>query len=364
MAKRQHVSELTSTAAKARIFLTLIFAASAGYAISTTARSQAAQKPSKSPSPQTELNPKQIPFRIVYETCHRTEGRLNWELYIADADGSNQLNLTRTPEVHEMYPIVSPDAGKICFVADELVNGSKVRSVYYMTVGGTDRIKVAENARQPCWSPDSKTIAYTKGEFDRYTTTDYATKGLYFYDLQTGQHKEHPNKDLLHLYNICWTPDGKWFIATVHGAMGYKHTNLAIQADGKKFFDLDIEGCRPDVTLDGTKIVWCPDERALWVGDLDLTASGPQVTNRRIVFARSGLGTFQQQADWSPDGKFIAFGRGPKKGGAGHYPVAVGNPAKGWDICVGNLDGKWVRVTTDGSHNKEPDWVPVPPLRR
>ena len=283
---------------------------------------------------------------------------------MADADGSDRFNLTRTPDVHEMYPVVSPDASKICFVADELVNATKIRSVYYMSIGGTDRVKVAENARQPCWSPDSKTIAYTKGEFDRYTTTDYATKGLFFYNLQTGQHKQHPNKDLLHLYNICWTPDGKWFIATVHGAMGYKHTNLAIQADGKKFFDLDIEGCRPDVTLDGAKIVWCPDERALWVGDLNLTASGPQVTNKRIVFARSGLGTFQQQADWSPDGKFIAFGRGPKKGGAGHYPVAVGNPAKGWDICVGNLDGKWVRVTTDGSHNKEPDWVPVPPLRR
>jgi Tol biopolymer transport system component len=258
-----------------------------------------------------------------------------------------------------MYAHVSTDGSKVCFVADEKVNGNKIRNLYYMNIDGSGRVKVAENARQQCWSPDGKIIAYTKGEFDRYTTTDYATKGLFFYDLKTGRHKQHPNKTLLHLYNICWPADGKWLIATVHGAMGYKHTNLAIEADGTTVFNLELNGCRPDVTADGKKIVWCPDERALWVGDLDLTSSGPQVTNKHIVFERAGLQIFQQQPDWSPDGRFIAFSRGPKKGGMGRYAVAVGNPAKGWDICVGALTGKWMRMTTDGKHNKEPDWVPV-----
>jgi len=23
------------------------------------------------------------------------------------------------------------------------------------------------------------------------------------------------------------------------------------------------------------------------------------------------------------------------------------------------LTGKWVQITTDGNHNKEPDWVPI-----
>ena len=34
--------------------------------------------------------------------------------------------------------------------------------------------------------------------------------------------------------------------------------------------------------------------------------------------------------------------------------------APGWNICIGDLTGKWVQVTTDGNHNKEPDWVPAP----
>ena len=109
----------------------------------------------------------------------------------------------------------------------------------YMNLDGTGRVKVADNARQPCWSPDSKTIAYLEGEFERYTTRDFATKELIFYDLATGTHTPHPNKDLHHLYNICWSPDGNWFVATVHGGMGHDH---AILAFGGPWY----QGVRPD----------------------------------------------------------------------------------------------------------------------
>jgi len=323
------------------------------------AQAQAQTGLSEGLSPPSDLKLQEIPFKIVYETYRKTNGQENWELFLINADGSKAVNLTNTADVNEMYPHASPDGTKICFVADEIIENKKVRNIYYMNIDGSGRIKVAENAREPCWSPDGSAIAYVKGEFDRYTTTDYATKGLFIYELATGDHKEHPNMTLLHLYNICWTPDGKWFVATVHGAMGYKHTNLAIESHGTKVFDLKLPGCRPDVSLDGTKVVWCPDEKVLWIGDLVSTASAPEVKNRRILFTKSGTEIFQQQADWSPDGKFVAFARGPKEGGEGRYPVAVGNKASGWNICVGNLAGEWVQITTDGNHNKEPDWVPI-----
>ena len=79
-----------------------------------------------------------------------------------------------------------------------------VRSVYYMNLDGTNRVKVAHNARQACWGPDGQTIAFLKSEFDRYNYADYATKGVYFYDLKTGKTTEHSNcANLYHLYNLC-----------------------------------------------------------------------------------------------------------------------------------------------------------------
>ena len=79
--------------------------------------------------------------KIVYET--NRDG--NWELYLTDADGSNAVNLTRTPDVDELYPKPSPDGTKICFVADTGKGDDKVRSVYYMNSDGTGRTKVGSS---------------------------------------------------------------------------------------------------------------------------------------------------------------------------------------------------------------------------
>src|SRR4051812_19572163 len=76
--------------------------------------------------------------KIVYET--NRDG--NWELYLCNADGSNQANLTRTPDVDELYPKPSPDGTKICFVADTGTGDARVRDVYYMNSDGTGRVKV------------------------------------------------------------------------------------------------------------------------------------------------------------------------------------------------------------------------------
>ncbi|GAG28515.1 unnamed protein product, partial [marine sediment metagenome] len=61
------------------------------------------------PSPRAELDLKEVAFKIVYETYRETEGRPNWELYLINADGSNPINLTNTPDVDEMYPHASGD---------------------------------------------------------------------------------------------------------------------------------------------------------------------------------------------------------------------------------------------------------------
>jgi len=309
------------------------------------------------PYPSSELDLTACPFKIVYETFRETDGKGNWELYLVDADGANPTNLTRTGDVDEMYPHASPDGTKVCFVADEGTGRNKVRNVYYMNLDGTGRVKVADNARQPCWSADSQTIAYLKAEYERYTTRDFATKELIFYDLKTAGHTPHPNKDLHHLYNICWSPDGNWFAATVHGGMGYKHAILAFEAQGTAVYDLTkygVTGCRPDLCFDGTKVTWGKTDWDLCVATIDLTTPAPEVTQvNRFVKCDKKYEVYH--TDFSPDGRYITFSYGLKAG------EQVGSKAPGWNICVSDLQGKWVQITTDGHHCKEPDWVPAHP---
>ena len=314
----------------------------------------------QTPYPKSTLNLEEIPFKIVYETYRNTNGRDNWELYLINADGSNPINLTNTPDVDELYPHASPDGTKVCFVADEGKGRKKVRNVYYINIDGTGRVKVADNARQPCWGPDSKTIAYLKGEYNRYTITDYATKGIFFYDIDTQQHKEHQNKKLHHLYNICWSPDGDWFLATVHGGMGFKHANLAIPAKGTKIYDLTkfgVTGCRPDISFDCNRITWGLTDWDLGMANISFASSAPQVAEvRRVIKCREEDEVYH--TDFSPDGKYIAFSHGPKAN------EMVGGKAPGWNICVSDMSGKWVQITHDGNYNKEPDWVPVRTMSR
>jgi len=306
--------------------------------------------------PGTGLDLKSIPFKIVYESLREAESKENWELILIDADGSNPVNLTNTPDVSEIYPHVSPDGTKICFEGEEGTGRNKVRSLYYMNIDGADRVKVAHNARQACWSPDSGTIAFLKGEYDRYTITDYATKGVYFYDLKTRRTKPHVNEAKLHhLYNLCWSPDGKWFLATVHGGMGFDHAILAFPAEGTEIFDLTpfgVTGCRPDFSLDGKMITWGKTDWDLGTAAFDTSSGTAKATGERTLLTCDKEHEVYH-TDFSPDGKYIAFSYGPEANEMG------GGLAPGWNICVADLNGHWVQVTTDGHHNKEPDWAPL-----
>jgi Tol biopolymer transport system component len=300
---------------------------------------------------------KQVPYRIVYET-YRGD---NWELFLIHADGSHPVNLTQTPRVDELYPHVSPDGSRICFVADEGEGSSKIRNVYYMNLDGTRRRLVARNARQPFWSPDGTAIAYLKGESEEFNYSSVASKGLFFYDLMTGEHRAHPNRSLAHLFGLSWSPCGRWILATIHGALGYRHGIVAIEAEGTGVFNLRIPGCRPEVSPDGKRIAWTPSDWALRIAELDLTGPEPKVTGGRdIVTSEKPIKVYH--IDWPPDGKYVAFTRGPDTERLGHAPEGVGIPAEGWNICVADMTQAncWVAVTTDGMCNKEPDWVPQP----
>jgi TolB protein len=296
--------------------------------------------PSPDPAP-AALGPQGTPEEVLqslkayrHKVLCESNRSGNWDLWLMNADGSNPVNLTNTPDVDELYPKASPDGTKICFCADEGKGDEKVRNLYVMGIDGSKRMKIADNSREPCWSGDGTKIAFLRGEYDKFTYSDFASKGIFTYDLATGQIRQHPNKKIEHLYTLNWTPDGKWFVATVHGGMGFKHGILALEAEGDGVFDLNLGGCRPDLSPDGKQIAWGHGDYAVGVADLDFSSSPPKATNvHNVVESKDPMETYH--VDWSPDGKYVAFSFGPKVKGK-------------------NLKGL---LPSDGKSCKEPDWV-------
>jgi Tol biopolymer transport system component len=309
-------------------------------------------------------------FKIVYESYVDD----NSDLYVMSGDGSNVVQLTNTPKEQEHYPQVSPDGTKLCFVCDVGEGRETVRSVYLMDIDGKNRKKVSDHAREPFWSPDGKVIGFLPQEFPKFDIIDFSTRGMSFYDLATGKVEPHVNTtNLHHLYNPTWSANGKWIAATVHAGMGFDHAILLIEAHGKKIIDLKIHGCRPCFSPDGKHLAWGPGDHELAAAPINIDADQPALGNWIVRIEDKPAKIYH--IDWSPDGQFLAFSRGPDIGGdpskPGTHQAAAeihGVYGKGWDIGVVKTDrasnlllskatsADFLMLTTNGFSNKEPAW--------
>ena len=94
--------------------------------------------------------------RIVFTS---TRDR-NLEIYVMDADGGNQENLSNHP-VDDLDPDWSPDGTKIAFVSSRK---GGVYQIYVMDADGKNPIRLTDGPRKkqyPDWSPDGSKIAFT-----------------------------------------------------------------------------------------------------------------------------------------------------------------------------------------------------------
>ena len=136
---------------------------------------------------------------------------------------------------------------------------------------------------EPFWSPDSNLIGFLPQEFPKFNVIDYYTRGMSFYELLTGKIEPHPNTtNLFHLYNPCFSHDGKWIISTVHAGMGYDHAILAIEAKGDKIINLNIPGCRPCLSPDGKQLAWGAGDHEIVLAPIDLESETPTVGQWRL----------------------------------------------------------------------------------
>jgi Tol biopolymer transport system component len=82
-----------------------------------------------------------------------------WDIYVANADGSNQRQITNTPDWDETDPDWSPDGSKLVFSS----NRDGFRSdIYTMNADGTNVTKLTNDrvSDEPAWSPDGTKIVF------------------------------------------------------------------------------------------------------------------------------------------------------------------------------------------------------------
>jgi hypothetical protein len=156
--------------------------------------------------------------------------------------------------------------------------------------------------------------------------------------------------------------------------MGYKHAILAIEAKGNGIFDLEIPGCRPCFSPDGSKVAWGPGDHEISVASLDFSGSQPMIAKKLMSVVDKVKKIYH--VDWSPDGRFLSISRGPNGEGdiskPGTHSAAceiVGVHAKGWDLIAVSAEGSktidlnapggmgFVSLTENGASNKESDWL-------
>ena len=135
----------------------------------------------------------------------------NGEIYVMDADGKNPIRLTDGPG-KKGDPDWSPDGGKIAFSVDDLADHIAV-----MDVDGRNREILDDRAMYPSWSPDGKQIAFVHGE-------------IYVIGVG-GQGRKKVTDDLGGKSSPSFSPDGRWIAYDVeHKGLGHIYV---MGADGR-----------------------------------------------------------------------------------------------------------------------------------
>lgn len=143
----------------------------------------------------------------------------NWEIYMMNPDGSNQVNLTQHPS-NDFEAVWSPTGEQILFVSDR--GGKGVRDLYLMDSNGSNHRRVFKrktnvDKRSPAWSPDGNQFVFWSVNHDRHE-----------YDLYLATFGDENVERLPYCMSPEWSPDGSEIACTVSHVSGrrLKYINL------------------------------------------------------------------------------------------------------------------------------------------
>src|SRR5215203_446747 len=228
------------------------------------------------------------------------------DLWVMAADGTNQINLTNTPDTNEGQPAWSPDGTKIAFTGPGDLNEDGVRlgDIYVMDADGTNRTNLTDTPNrsdyQPSWAPSGAQLTFVR-----------VVEGRVFLE----------------------QPD-----------IFVMDTDPATKDDAINLTQTDESEYDPAWSPDGAKIAFAGVRNSGW----EIVTMDPDGQNEKILTG-DGFDGNDEAPDWSPDGTKVVFMKESQVGGC----------CEPWEIWAVNRDGSGdTNLTNDPSYDMGPSWSP------
>ncbi len=268
--------------------------------------------------------------RIVFPSAR--DG--NEEIYVMDADGSNQIRLTNNPALDDS-PVWSPDGRKLAFRSERGGNSD----IYLMDPVDTDGDGNGDNLvrlttrssieHSPTWSPDGRKIAFNSNRDGNWEVYVMDADGS-----NPARLTNNPATD----EEPAWSPDGNKI--AFPSDRGGNREIWVMGADGSNPTNLTNHPAWDDLPA------WSPDASKLTFfsnrdGNPEIYVMNADGSNQTRLTISPAV---EYDSAWSRDGSKIAFDS---------------NRTGNFEVWVMNADGSNpVNLTNNPALDASPDWSP------